>query len=148
MLVRWNPFKELESLHSEIDRLFGESFPSRTGGRGEIAGFGWTPHVDIFEDREAIDITVDLPGIEQKDVKLNIDNNVLTLSGERKLERENKKDNYHRMERFHGTFSRSFSLPNTVNAEKVDAHMEHGVLKIHLPKREEAKPKLIDIKVK
>jgi len=146
MLVRWNPLRELDSLHSEIDRLFGESSQARATGRGELAV--WTPNVDIYEDKEGIAISVDLPGIVQKDVRLNIDNNVLTLSSDRKLEHEDKKDNYHRIERFYGTFSRSFSLPNTVNTEKVDAHMENGVLKIYLPKREEAKPKQIEIKVK
>lgn len=146
MLIRWNPMRELEALHSEIDRLFGEVFPTRAGARGDIGG--WTPNVDIYEDKDAITISVDLPGVNQKDVKLNIDNNVLTLSSERKLEHEDKKDNYHRIERFYGTFSRSFSLPNTVDVEKIDAHMENGVLKITLPKREEAKPKQIEIKVK
>jgi len=147
MLVRWNPLRDLESLHGEIDRLFDEAV-GRPLTRGETRAPTWVPTVDIHEDPDGINISADLPGMTQKDVKLNIDNNVLTLSGERKLERENKKENYHRVERYYGNFSRSFSLPNTVNTEKVEAHMDNGVLKIHLPKREEAKPKQIEIKVK
>ncbi|MEW6441947.1 MAG: Hsp20/alpha crystallin family protein [bacterium] len=146
MLVRWNPLRDLETLHGEIDRIFDEAV-GRPVMRGETRTASWVPTVDIHEDQDGVNLSADLPGMTQKDVKVNIDNGILTLSGERKLERENKKESYHRLERFYGSFSRSFSLPNTVNTEKVDARMEHGVLKIHLPKREEAKPKQIEIKV-
>lgn len=147
MLVRWDPFREMETLHGEIERLFDQAL-GRPLLRGEERGATWMPNVDIHEDKDGINISADLPGMTQKDVQVNIDNNVLTLTGERKLDREDKKDNYHRIERFYGKFSRSFSLPNTVDTDKVEAHMENGVLRIHLPKREEAKPRQIEIKVK
>lgn len=147
MLVRWDPFREMETLHGEIERLFDQAL-GRPLLRGEERGAAWMPNVDIHEDKDGINISADLPGMTQKDVQVNIDNNVLTLSGERKLDREDKRDNYHRIERFYGKFSRSFSLPNTVDTDKVEAHMENGVLRIHLPKREEAKPRQIEIKVK
>ena len=147
MLVRWNPLGEMETLQGEIDRLFDEAV-GRPHRRGETRAANWVPTVDIHEDQEGINISVDLPGLTQKDVKVNIDNNILTLSGERKLEHEDKKDNYHRIERYYGNFSRSFPLPNTVNMDKVEAHMQNGVLKVLLPKREEVKPKQIEVKIK
>jgi HSP20 family protein len=137
----------METLRGEIDRLFEEA-AGRPQLKGETSTANWAPTVDIHEDKEGIHISADLPGLTQKDIKVNIENNILTLSGERKLEREDKKENYYRIERVYGNFIRSFSLPNTVNTEKVEAQIENGVLKILLPKREEAKPKPVEVKVK
>src|SRR5512136_2658759 len=101
MLVRWNPLREMETLHGEIDRLFEEA-AGRPQWRGETRAANWVPTVDIHEDKEGIHISADLPGLTQKDIKVNIENSILTLSGERKLEREDKKENYHRIERVYG----------------------------------------------
>jgi HSP20 family protein len=141
-IIRWNPFHEFAGLN----RIFDENlfWP----GRDEFLGGAWTPQVDIFEDDNQIKVTVALPGLDQKEVKVNVENNMLTISGERRLEHEDKKDKYSRVEQFYGSFSRSFTLPHTVDGAKADATMEKGVLTIVLPQREEAKPKMIEVKVK
>lgn len=141
--------KELSRLHDELNRLFDDrmfrwrlSYPTE-----EDLGAGFYPPVDIYEDAEGVTITAEVPGIEPKDVDLRIENNVLTLRGERKLEREDKRDNYRRIERAYGTFSRSFTLPPTVDSDKVKAEAKNGLLVIHLPKREETKPRTIKVNV-
>lgn len=146
MLVRWDPFSEMDSLQRSINRLFDDAGPSRRQAR-EGAEAMWSPAVNTYEDKDAFVLSCDLPGMDQKDVKLNLDNNMLTISGTRKLEHEDKRENYQRIECVFGTYSRSFTLPATVNTEKVEASMKNGVLKIRLPKREESMPKQIDIKV-
>ena len=138
-LVQWNPF-------SEMNRLFNENI-LRSNGEDILTG-NWAPRVDIFENEDAIEVSVALPGLKQQDVKVNIENNVLTISGERKFEHDEKKENYSKVEQYYGTFSRSFSLSNTIDPEKVNASMEQGILKVLLPKREETKPKQIEVKVK
>lgn len=138
-LVRWNPFGDLENIHRAMDRYFEGS-----GFEGEAH---WTPRVDIFEDDKAYNISVELPGMDQKDVHVNLENKVLSISGERKLEQEKKKDGYARVERFYGSFSRSFYLPDGVDQEKIEAKMDKGVLHVALPKSDEVKPKQIEVKV-
>jgi len=118
---------------------FPDLFNRRLGTRG------WTPAVDISEDKENVRIAVELPGLKKKDVKISMDDGVLTLQGERKFEREEKKEDYHRVERAYGSFSRSFTLPSNVDASKIQATMEEGILTIAIPKKEEAKPKEIEI---
>ena len=108
---------------------------------------GWTPSCDIFEDGEAVTLRFELAGVEPKDVDIRYENGVITLRGERKLEKEEKRDNYHRMEMSYGSFTRSFSLPAVVDAEKIKAESKHGVLTVTLPKKAEAKPRPISIKV-
>jgi HSP20 family protein len=108
---------------------------------------GWTPAVDIYEDEDAVTLRAELPGVEPKDVDVRFENGVLTLRGERKLEQEEKRENYHRVERSYGTFTRSFALPGTVDAEKIRAEAKNGILAIVLPKRSEAKPRAIQVKV-
>ncbi|HTT72483.1 MAG TPA: Hsp20/alpha crystallin family protein [Anaeromyxobacteraceae bacterium] len=121
-------------------------FDDRLGARaGESVG--WTPNVDIYEDDEGVSLRFDLAGVEPKDVDIRFENGVLTLRGERKLEREDKRDNYHRVELAYGTFTRSFSLPGSIDAEKIRADSKNGVLTVHLPKKPEAKPKAIQVKV-
>ncbi len=107
----------------------------------------WSPSVDVYEDAEGVTLMAELPGMTASDIDLRIENGILTLKGERKLEREEHKDNYRRQERFFGAFMRSFTLPSTVDADRVRAESKHGVLTVFLPKREETKPKQIKVKV-
>ena len=148
-IVRWEPFRDLVSLQDRMNRLFDESF--RGIGRGaEESDFSlgaWAPAVDIFEKDGNIVLKAELPGVDPKDVDVRVENNILTLRGERKLDEEVKKDSYHRVERSYGTFTRSFTLPNIVDTEKIKAEFKDGVLRMTLPKKEEAKPKQISISV-
>jgi HSP20 family protein len=132
-------------LQHRINRLFEET--SR-GEKEELARTVWSPSVDIYEEPEAIMIEADLPGLNKENVSVNLENNVLTIQGERKLEHEEKRENYHRVERAYGSFTRSFTIPSNIQAEKIEAEFKDGVLRIRLPKREEAKPKQIEVKVK
>jgi len=128
-------------LQEEVGRLFDD----RAFRNGESVG--WTPACDIYEDDEGVTLRFDLAGVEPKDVDIRFENGVLTLRGERKLEREDKRENYHRVERSFGTFTRSFTLASTVDAEKIRAESKNGVLSIALPKKAEAKPRAIQVKV-
>lgn len=145
-LVKWDPFKELLRMEERMDRLFGDNFLRPTLGEREITG-EWLPPVDIYEDAEGVVIKAELPEMDMKDIDVKIEDNTLRIRGERKLEREDKKDNYHRIERYYGSFSRSFTLPSTVDQEKVKATYDRGVLRIALPKKEETKPRKIKIEV-
>lgn len=145
-LTRWDPFRELSSLQERFDRMFGDAL-SRL--RGEtIEGSAWLPAVDIVEDEDNIVLKADLPGIDAKDVDIQVENGTLTLRGERKFEKDVKEDNFRRIERAYGSFVRSFTLPTTVDSEKVQAEYRNGVLELRLPKRAEAKPKQIKVAVK
>lgn len=149
-IVRWEPFRDLVSLQDRMNRLFDDSFRSVSRGAGEeewALGGSWAPAVDIFEQEGNIVLKAELPGVDSKDVDVRIENNILTLRGERKFDSEVNKENYHRVERAYGTFSRSFTLPTVVDTEKIKADFKDGVLKVTLPKREEAKPKQISISV-
>lgn len=141
MLTRLDPFRDLARLQSEMSRLFDE----RSYGAGESVG--WTPAVDIYEDDEAVTVRFELAGVDPKDVDVRFENGVLTLRGERKLEKEDKRDNYHRIELGYGTFTRSFSLPGTVDPTSIRAEARNGMLSVVLPKRAEAKPRSIQVKV-
>jgi HSP20 family protein len=145
-IVRWSPFGELERVRREMDRLFDQA---TSGTRGdESLGGGWYPAVDVYEDHEQVVLAMELPGLDRKDVSVNIENNVLTISGERQLENEEKRENYSRIERFYGRFSRSFTLPNTVDPDACQATMERGILTVRFPRREEARPRQIEVKVR
>ena len=139
-LTRWEP-SGLARLQNELNRLFD------TGLTRGTESFGWAPAVDVFEDVEGLTFKFDLPEVDAKDVQVNLEDGVLTVRGERKLEQEEKRDNYHRIERAYGTFARSFTLPATFDANKVTAEAKNGVLRIYIPKRAEAKPKSIQVKV-
>ncbi len=142
-IKRWDPIKDLE----RMTRLFDEIFPRTL--RGEIESFGsWSPAVDIYETPEEVVIEAEVPGVEKDNIKIEYANGVLTIKGERKMEKEIKEENYHRLERSYGVFQRSFSIPSTVDPEKITATYKNGVLKIELPKQERAKPKEIKIEVK
>lgn len=144
----WKPFGDVWDLQDDINRLF-YGFGRRGHGWDEEEGAmtNWTPLVDVCEDNESVRITAELPGMEQKDVKLAVKDGVLTIRGERTFKDEQKKKDYYRIERSYGSFARSFTLPTTVDYEKIHAQMKNGVLEIMIPKKEEAKPKEIQIKV-
>ncbi|HOU52451.1 MAG TPA: Hsp20/alpha crystallin family protein [Myxococcota bacterium] len=140
-IQRWDPFREFERLHEEVDRLFRNVTPS-----GAVAGSQcWVP-VDVLENAEEVVLRAELPGVKPDQVDVRIEDNVLTLSGEKKLENEEKKDQYLRVERFYGKFSRAFTLPHYVDAGKVVAEYKDGVLTLHLPKKAETKPRQIPVK--
>lgn len=145
-LVRWEPFRDLLTTQREFDRLFRETF-SPIFGEGELSTRTWAPPVDICETDSNIVLNAELPGVDPKDVEIRVENNTLFLKGERRFEKETKEENYHRVERSYGSFSRSFSLPNSIEADKVAAEYKDGLLTLTLPKREEAKPKTIKIAV-
>jgi HSP20 family protein len=144
-LTRWSPVRDALRFQDELNRFF--DFPIRgLGAEGEALN-GWAPPVDIFEDAEGVTLTAELPGFAPNEIDLRVENNTLTIRGERKLEKADKKDNYRRVERFYGSFSRSFALPPTVNAERILAESKNGVLSVFLPRKEETKPKQIQVKV-
>lgn len=145
-IVRYNPFSELRAMQEQMNRLLDLAWSKEQGE--EMREGVWQPLVDIYEDSESVVIKAELPGMEQKDIEVKIENNTLVLRGERKHDQEIQKENYHRIERFYGTFQRSFSLPQTVNQEKVKATCDKGVLTVILPKKEETKPKQITVEVK
>ncbi len=138
---RWDPLRDLARMQQEMQRAFDD----RLARSGESVG--WTPNVDIYEDAEGVVLRFELAGVDPKDVDIRFENGVLTLRGERKLDREDKREGYHRVELAYGTFTRSFSLPGTIDAEKISADSKHGILTVHLPKRSEAKPKTIQVQV-
>ena len=145
-LVKWRPRGSLFDVRGEVNRLF-DSFLPDFPWRGDVLEGSWIPKVDISETNGELAVAAELPGLNRDDVSIRIENNVLTLKGEKKQEEENKATNYHRIERNYGAFSRSFSLPSTVDASKVRAAFRDGVLTITLPKTEEAKGKEIPIEV-
>ncbi len=142
-MIKYDPFRELRSLQDEMARLFVGAGPR--GGREELVRGSWAPSVDIFEDKEKLVLEAELPGMKQEDFDISVENNVITLHGERKFENKVETDNYHRVERSYGSFTRSFTLPQTVTAEGATAEFENGVLRVSLPKRAETKAKKIEI---
>jgi HSP20 family protein len=143
-LTRLDPFRDLAVLQDRMTRLFGENY----GAREEGVLSNWAPAVDIFEnEKKELVLKAELPDLSKEDVQVTIENNTLTIRGERKLDAEVKKEQYHRIERAFGSFSRSFSLPTTVDTGKIAAEFKNGVLTIRLPFREEAKPRSINIEV-
>jgi len=145
VLTRWDPFREFSTLQDRMNRLFRDNFAE---SREEaLTTTGFAPAVDVYEDEHNVTLKIEVPGIEEKDIDVRIENNLLTVHGERKFEKEEKEENYRRIERQYGSFTRSFTLPNTVDSEKVNANYEKGVLKITLAKKAEAKPKQIKVNV-
>ena len=143
-IVKYDPFRELRSLQDDMTRLFTGVAPSSYSG--DAVSGAWNPRVDIFEDKENLILEADLPGMSREDFDISVENNVLTLRGERKFEKKVDGDNYHRVERSYGSFLRSFTLPQSVTAEGASADFENGILRVSLPKREETKAKKIEIK--
>src|SRR5467141_1060742 len=144
ILTRWEPPRGLTTLQDQINRLFSDSL-DRTGEEGSLTA--WAPAVDIYETEHELVVKADLPDIDPKDLDIRVENNILTIRGERKFEKKVNEDNYLRVERAYGTFSRSFTLANTVNADAIKAEYQNGVLTLSIPKKEEAKPKQIKVNV-
>lgn len=143
-ITRWDPFRNLSTLQEQVNRLFESNFPPRSDNSALTT---WAPAVDIYETENELVIKADLPEISEKELDVRVENNMLTLRGERKFEEKVKEDNYLRIERTYGSFSRSFSLPNTVNTEAIKAEYKNGVLTVVLPKRAESKPKQVKVHV-
>ena len=142
--VRYDPFRDLRSLQEEVNRLFSTNLTRAFGDEG-IGRGAWAPSVDIYENKDQIVLEAELPGMKQEDFDLSIENSVITLRGERRFEKTDDSDNYHRVERSYGSFTRSFTLPQTVSAEEAKAEYTNGVLRVTLPKREEAKSRRIEV---
>jgi HSP20 family protein len=147
-LMRWDPFKEMEESQNRLARIFGLS-PARPGSVGQEAMTisEWAPSVDIIENDKEWLVKADLPEVNKEDVKVTVENGVLTITGERKFEKEEKDKKYHRIERSYGNFLRSFTLPDAADGTKVNAEFKDGVLRVHLPKSEKAKAKAVEVKV-
>jgi HSP20 family protein len=143
-LSRFEPFRGVSSLQDQINRVFNDVF-ERAGDESSLAS--WAPAVDILETEHELIVQADLPDVNPKDLDIRVENNILTIRGERKFEKKVSEDKYLRVERAFGSFSRSFSLANTVNAEAIKADYQNGVLTLAIPKREEAKPKQIKVNV-
>ena len=146
-LVRWDPFRELEEVSDRLNRMFARPSTPRTTGKETMVVADWTPSVDISETEGEYQIKAEIPDVKKEDVKVTLEDGVLTIQGERKYEKEEKGKKYHRIERSYGSFVRTFSLPDVIDEEKVKAEFKDGVLNLHLPKSEKAKPKAIDVKV-
>ncbi|MBI4446229.1 MAG: Hsp20/alpha crystallin family protein [Acidobacteria bacterium] len=144
-LTRWDPYRDLVALQERMNRLFDTGLKTRTSEE-EITSGSWTPPVDIYETDHSLVIKAELPEMNRKDIDIRVENNVLSFRGQRKLRQEVKEENYHRIERAYGSFSRSFSLPTSVDPESAEANYVDGVLTIELKKKEEAKPKQIEIR--
>lgn len=142
-LESWNPCKKFRLLADRFGPLFDEMFPFEKGSETHLSQ--WAPAIDIYESDDAIKISAELPGIDKKDVEITVENNVLTIKGEKKIDTEIKKECYYRCERCYGTFTRSFTLANYIDPENIKAQFKNGILEITVPKKEHAKPKEITI---
>ena len=146
VIARWDPFREFSTLQDRMNRLFRESYGPE--GRDEsLTTSQFAPPVDVYEDEHNVVLKVEVPGVDEKDIDVRVENNVLTVHGERKVEKEEKEENFRRIERQYGSFTRTFTLPSTVDAERIQADYDKGILKIVLPKKAEAKPKSIKVNV-
>ena len=146
VITRWDPFREFSTLQDRLNRLFRESYGPE-GREESLTTSTFAPPVDVYEDEHNVSLKIEVPGIDEKDIDVRIENNVLTVHGERKFEKEEKEENFRRVERQYGSFTRTFTLPSTVDAEKVSANYDKGILRIELPKKAEAKPKQIKVNV-
>jgi len=145
VITRWDPFREFASLQNRVNSLFQDY--NRSGQDELSLTSSFVPAVDVYEDEHKVTLKLEIPGVTQEEVDIRLENNTLTVRGERKFEKEEKEENFHRIERRYGSFARSFTLPNTLDADSVQANYENGVLKIELAKRVEAKPKQIKVNI-
>jgi HSP20 family protein len=146
-LARWDPFRELEDVSDRLNRMLARPATQTPRGKETMIVADWTPSVDITETEGAYQITAEIPDVKKDDVKITLEDGVLTIQGQRKQEQEQQSTKYHRIERSYGSFARTFSLPDVIEVEKVKAEFKDGVLHLHLPKSEKAKPKTIEVKV-
>ena len=142
-ITRWDPFREVVALQNRVNNLFREM----NDGDSPLTTASFVPAVDIYEDSKKVVLKLEVPGIEEKDLDIRVENNTLTVKGERKFEKEEKEENFHRIERRYGTFYRAFTLPSTVDTEHVQANYQNGILKLELSKKPEAQPKQIKVNV-
>ncbi len=142
-ITRWDPFREVMALQNRVNNLFREM----NEGESPLTTASFVPAVDIYEDSKKVVLKLEVPGIEEKDLDVRVENNTLTVKGERKFEKEEKEENFHRIERRYGTFYRSFTLPSTVDSEHINASYTNGILKLELSKKPEAQPKQIKVNV-
>src|ERR1700716_2277919 len=147
VLTRWEPFREFSTLQDRMNRLFRESYNNEAGRDDSLTTSSYGPVVDVYEDEHNVTLKIEVPGIDEKEIDVRIENNTLIVHGERKIEKEEKEENYRRVERQYGSFTRTFTLPSTVDHENVQADYDKGVLKIKLAKKAEAKPKQIKVNV-
>jgi len=146
LLTRWEPLRDLATMQNRINRFVRESY-NPEGPEEALTTTSFAPPVDIYEDAHTVVVKMEVPGIDEKDIDVHIENNTLTVHGERKIEKEEKEENFRRVERQYGSFTRSFTLPSSVDTGQVNAHYDKGVLKINLAKKAEAKPKQIKVNV-
>ena len=145
-MSRWDPFRDVMSIQNEINRLFGRTYAGGESAAGTPGA--WMPPLDIYETKDKFVVTVELPGVEPDDVDVSVEDSTLTIRGERKLYQEVDEDSFHRVERRYGAFARSLALPQTANAEGIEASFDRGVLTVEVPKAEEAKPKRLPVKAR
>jgi HSP20 family protein len=146
LITRFDPFREFATIQNRMNRLFRDSYGPE-GQEEALTTASFAPPVDVYEDEHNVTLKIEVPGIDEKDIDVRIENNTLTVHGERKFEKEEKEENYRRVERQYGSFTRTFTLPTTVDQESVQADYEKGVLKVKLAKKQEAKPKQIKVNV-
>ena len=146
VITRFDPFREFSTLQDRMNRLFRESYGPE-GREESLTTTSFAPPVDVYEDEHNVTLKIEVPGIDEKDIDVRIENNVLTVHGERKFEKEEKEESFRRVERQYGSFTRTFTLPSIVDPEKVQANYDKGILKVVLPKKAEAKPKQIKVNV-
>jgi len=145
---RWDPFRELDDLQNRLSTIFGRAPVNKEGDKREALTVAeWAPLVDIVEDEKNYVVKAELPGLKKEEIKVGVQNDVLTISGERKYEKEEKDKKFHRIERAYGSFARSFTIPEDSDGEKVSAEFKDGILRVHLPKTEKVKPKQVEVKV-
>jgi HSP20 family protein len=143
-IIRWDPYRDMITLRDRMNRLFEDMSTSKGEDKDLMPG-AWAPSVDIFETENEVVLAAEIPGVDEKDVEIKVEDNNLTLRGERKFEKETKEENYHRIERSYGSFFRSFALPSYIDQDRIEAEHENGVLKIKMPKRAELKPRKVKI---
>jgi HSP20 family protein len=143
-IIKWDPFRDIMTLRDRMNRLF-EDMSAYRGEEKDLGASAWAPAVDIYETENEVVLTAEVPGVDEKDIEIKVEDNTLTLRGERKFEKETKEENFHRIERAYGSFFRSFSLPTYVDHDKIEAEHENGVLKIRMPKKLELKPRKVKI---
>ena len=143
-IIRWDPFRDIITLREKMNRLFEDAVTAR-GEEKDMISSTWTPSVDIFETENALILTAEVPGIEEDNIEIKIEDNTLSLKGERNFEKETKEEYYHRIERAYGSLHRSFTLPHYVDSDNIEAVHENGILKINMPKKPELKPRQVKI---
>jgi HSP20 family protein len=143
-IIRWDPFRDIITLREKMNRLFEDAVTAR-GEEKDMISSTWTPSVDIYETENSLVLTAEVPGVDENNIEIKIEDNTLSLNGERIFEKETSEENYHRIERSYGSFYRSFTIPRNVDQEKIKAEHDNGVLRITMPKKPESKPKTVKV---